>query len=296
MAREKVIDVPDGTKYCPHCGETKPLSEFGTFTRKATGKVEPQSWCKSCQKLKAGSSRESHVKVQSSCKVNQGHKASPQPGSVENIKRKENKKTIDQISAQSKDTENTKLCPKCGEWLDKSLFYCYTWEGSDRVEYSLYCIVCSEGISTEDCDWFTPEGRAKQWKASNSRRRIKENTPHYILKDSKYHDKIKGRENDLDEAFIAEMIADGCSYCGATSDEVRIGLDRIDNNLGHLKSNVVATCTRCNNTRRHMPIEAWLIVARGMCEAREKGKFGNWDGCTKRGRKQDFSHERQDEV
>lgn len=252
MARGKVIDVPDGMKYCPKCGEVKPLSEFSTYTRKSTGKVAVQSRCKACQRRN--------------------------------------------VKSQPKSTETTKFCARCGDWLDKSMFYSYTRKNSDRVEYSAYCIVCTaelkKNLDEEDRIALNFIHR----KSDRSRRRNPDYVAYYILRDSRYQDKSKGRENDLDEKFIAEMISHGCSYCGATSDEVRIGLDRINNSLGHLKSNVVPACIRCNNTRRDMPIEAWLIVAEGMRKAREQGKFGNWDGCTKRGRKQDFSHERQDEV
>ncbi len=70
------------------------------------------------------------------------------------------------------------------------------------------------------------------------------------------------------------MISDPCSYCGST--ELRMTLDRIDNDLGHLKSNVIACCTNCNYFRRDMPYLAWLKLAPGMREARELGLFGTW--------------------
>jgi hypothetical protein len=55
-------------------------------------------------------------------------------------------------------------------------------------------------------------------------------------------------------------------------------LDRIDNQLGHIKSNVVAACIRCNYTRGAMPYEAWLFLAPGMQAAQQAKAFGNWDG------------------
>jgi hypothetical protein len=55
-------------------------------------------------------------------------------------------------------------------------------------------------------------------------------------------------------------------------------LDRIDNDKGHTEDNVVPACIRCNYTRRSMPYEAWLVVAKGMREARERGLFGEWTG------------------
>jgi hypothetical protein len=59
-------------------------------------------------------------------------------------------------------------------------------------------------------------------------------------------------------------------------------VDRVDNDLGHLQSNVVPACVRCNHVRGQMPYEAWLMVAPGMRAAREAGLFGGWDGDLRR--------------
>lgn len=38
------------TRICPHCGEEKPLSEFGyRRMKKETGEVRNQSWCTECR-------------------------------------------------------------------------------------------------------------------------------------------------------------------------------------------------------------------------------------------------------
>ena len=96
-----------------------------------------------------------------------------------------------------------------------------------------------------------------------------------ILRNSRYVDRKKGRANDLDAEFIAELIRDGCSYCGER-EEVRMTLDRVDNAQGHLKANVVAACRRCNLTRGTMPHAAWLYLVEGMRRARMAGLFGDW--------------------
>lgn len=98
----------------------------------------------------------------------------------------------------------------------------------------------------------------------------------FILQDSRKSDRLKGRENDLDVEFIKDMISRPCSYCGET--KIRITLDRKDNSIGHLKSNVVPACIRCNYTKRDMPYEAWLLLTDGMRKARETGVFDNWTG------------------
>lgn len=97
-----------------------------------------------------------------------------------------------------------------------------------------------------------------------------------ILTDSKQSDKKKNRKNDLDLDFIKSQISKPCSYCGET--QLRMTLDRVNNLIGHLKSNVVPACIRCNYTRKNMPYKAWLIVADGMRKAREAGAFESWTG------------------
>lgn len=98
--------------------------------------------------------------------------------------------------------------------------------------------------------------------------------------DSRSTDRKVGRENNLTKEFIAGEIAKGCSYCGESS--IRMTLDRIDNEKGHTQDNVVPACIRCNYTRRNMPYEAWLVVAKGMQEARLAGLFNGWTGRVKR--------------
>lgn len=97
-----------------------------------------------------------------------------------------------------------------------------------------------------------------------------------ILKDCRNSDSKRSLQNDITVDFIRSLVKQPCSYCGET--ELRISLDRIDNAIGHLISNVVAACERCNYLRRDMPYETWLVVAVGMRAAREGGLFGAWTG------------------
>lgn len=110
--------------------------------------------------------------------------------------------------------------------------------------------------------------------AAQQRRRV--NVAATILSDCKRSDKKRGRENDLDLAFIQSKVDGPCSYCGDI--EIRMTLDRIDNDKGHVRSNVVGACERCNYARRDMPYAAWLLIAKAMREARELGLFQGWTG------------------
>ena len=117
--------------------------------------------------------------------------------------------------------------------------------------------------------------RKKAEKKRASRLRGDE-TPKWILCDSRDSDKKKGLENDLTKEFIQAEISNGCFYCGETS--LRMTLDRKDNAKGHTKDNVVPACIRCNYTRKDMPFEAWIVLSDGMRQARIKGLFGSWTG------------------
>ena len=96
----------------------------------------------------------------------------------------------------------------------------------------------------------------------------------FILKDSKQSDRRAGRSNDLTREFVEGLIFNGCQYCGET--ELKMTLDRKDNSIGHLKTNVVPCCIRCNYVRRDMPYEAWLVLVPSLRIAREHGLFGTW--------------------
>jgi hypothetical protein len=98
----------------------------------------------------------------------------------------------------------------------------------------------------------------------------------YIVKDSKNADKKANRENDLTIEYVENLVKDGCSYCGDKL--IRMTADRIDNNIGHTKENVVAACYRCNMIRGNMPYEAWLNIAASVKDTFEKGLFKNWNG------------------
>ena len=59
---------------------------------------------------------------------------------------------------------------------------------------------------------------------------------------------------------------------------MKMTADRIDNNLGHTKDNVVAACYRCNMIRGNMPYKAWLNIAPAIRDTVEKGLFDDWLG------------------
>lgn len=95
----------------------------------------------------------------------------------------------------------------------------------------------------------------------------------YAKQDAYKSDKKLGWTNDLTIEFVKELFTHNCFYCGSFE---KMSLDRIDNSKPHNQDNVVGSCVNCNLTRGSMPYIAWLVVAKGMREAREKGLLNGW--------------------
>ena len=171
-------------------------------------------------------------------------------------------------------------CRECGR-MEPEVTFGFKKEG--KVKYQHYlCHPCqAEYRKTMNHD---PESKRRQMRRGaerrNKKRKLGLSTVSDILKDSKSSDKKSGRQNDQDRKFIENEISHGCSYCGESN--IRITLDRIDNSLGHLKSNVRAACMRCNYIRRHMPFDAWIAIVPAIESARKRGLFGLWDGFGER--------------
>src|SRR5271166_772359 len=127
------------------------------------------------------------------------------------------------------------------------------------------------GICARRASTFTPANAAialrTRWEFDRRKKKLSEerqSDPARLLANGyRKWDKQHGFVPDIDKDFVREMIKRGCYWCGATYEEIRIGLDRIDNRLGHTKVNVNPACVRCNLTRKDMPYEAWLLVAQG---------------------------------
>lgn len=141
-----------------------------------------------------------------------------------------------------------------------------------------YCKICQNKRSATYDKIRSKKSSRKQYQLDKRKldRKNPAKSAQFILTDSKKSDKNNNRENDLTKEFIKDTIANGCCYCGES--ELRMTLDRIDNNIGHLQSNVVPACIRCNYARRSMPYQAWLCLIEGMKEARIKGLFEGWTG------------------
>ena len=159
----------------------------------------------------------------------------------------------------------------------------FGWRTVDGKRYKKH--ICNGCRRSYEKQFVRSSASKKQQSDHNSRKERSErangkNVAKFILSDSKKFDKKRCFDNDLDHEFIEQTIANECHYCGET--ELKMTLDRIDNSKGHVKTNVLPACIRCNYLRRDMPIEAWMVVSIGVRKARNSGLFGSWDASTKK--------------
>lgn len=157
---------------------------------------------------------------------------------------------------------------------------CGAKESEERPFYAKSA-VCRECYKAKKREPTRIRQASVRWRTVfNQRTKIRRTMPEYrakfILQDSRKSDHRSGRENDLDRSFVEGLLLKPCLYCGDTS--LQRTLDRIDNKVGHTKTNVVPCCVRCNYLRRDMPFAAWERLAPEIRKIREAGLFGDWVG------------------
>jgi hypothetical protein len=168
-------------------------------------------------------------------------------------------------------------CNKCGKKEPDVVFNLRKVQG--RYYKRHLCTTCFAVYRKETRkpkkDYEELKKRQSLW--GKHRRSLPQFVAGFVLENSKRSDKVKGRQNDLDIEFVKSMLSAGaCSYCGESS--IRLTLDRIDNAIGHLKTNVIVACVRCNSIRSNMPFAAWKKIVPAIRSTRLKGLFGDWQG------------------
>ena len=127
------------------------------------------------------------------------------------------------------------------------------------------------------CKNYTPEqilfGKEKQFKrelldVKKLTRQSKRDKISKMITAYRHKDKKKGFESELDIDYVLNFIEQPCIYCGDTD---FIGLDRIDNNIGHIKSNIVPCCYTCNITRNNnFTYNEMLVLGKTIKEIKSK--------------------------
>lgn len=94
---------------------------------------------------------------------------------------------------------------------------------------------------------YVKQRKVKDHKELNSKQEVR-NKASKMLSQYKLSDRRKGLEYDVDIDYLISVFSKKCIYCDSSE---RIGLDRKDNNIGHMKYNCVPCCYRCNTTRQN---------------------------------------------
>lgn len=79
-------------------------------------------------------------------------------------------------------------------------------------------------------------------------------------------DAEKSLEYNLSRDFVIQALISPCTYCGDKS----IGLDRLDNKLGHTEENCVPCCLECNNARMdNFSHEEMFIIGKAIKQVKD---------------------------
>jgi hypothetical protein len=66
---------------------------------------------------------------------------------------------------------------------------------------------------------------------------------------------------DLDLVDLERITSQPCHYCGAAPDHIYSGIDRVDNEKGYVKGNMVPCCAKCNFMKGQMDVDEFLTQA-----------------------------------
>lgn len=74
----------------------------------------------------------------------------------------------------------------------------------------------------------------------------------------------KGRVWELSYDFFLSLWQKPCFYCG--KDMEYIGIDRKDNAIGYIETNVVPCCFSCNRMKKQKPFDEFIAQCRAISE------------------------------
>ena len=86
-------------------------------------------------------------------------------------------------------------------------------------------------------------------------------------------DKRDNLETDLTLDETRALLSQPCYWCAGRE---RIGIDRLVNSIGHVKTNCVASCVNCNFILGDLNFESKLELREGLRRIREKNLLGDW--------------------
>jgi len=138
----------------------------------------------------------------------------------------------------------TKVCPRCKEKLLLSADNFYPCKDK-KSGFRPHCISCCKLLAKTGWGKTSKEAKARK---NYVRKYELSQRSNALLNSYKRRDKKNNQEFDLDKPFVVKMLSSKCAYCGDNY-MPNLGLDRVDNFKGHIKSNVVTCCYECNTAR-----------------------------------------------
>lgn len=149
---------------------------------------------------------------------------------------------------RARNREGFRFCNKCDSEfpLTKEHFHS---DKNRKCGFSYRCIHCSYKPDLRKNRWAEMTDEQKDSKREWQRvYAIDAGKPSHRVASYRSIDKSHKRECDLTTDWYKDNIhGKSCVYCD--DDVSAIGCDRIDNSIGHTKSNVVPSCRDCNTAR-----------------------------------------------
>lgn len=215
--RGRRYDLSSGTKPCAKCGETKPLTDFGSNKYTASGL---SSYCKPCMAAEARMRR-----------------ATPEG------KRAHYESNLRSAAKTLHDTEGSKTCPKCK--IEKP-FSDYPKSKYGRHGIATYCLPCSAEIVR--ARRATPEGQAvhraasKRWREANKERHKDNNARWRYGVDHGTYDTMLAAQNG--KCAICQTTDPGkglirfhIDHCHNSRQVRGLLCDQCNHGLGHFRDN-----------------------------------------------------------
>ncbi len=178
-----------------------------------------------------------------------------------------------------------KQCQRCKKYFSEESYHKTKVLKSGKILRKAQCNFCRTEMKKQYWE-LNPDIKQKVMQRQNIKRREdrrkEDNRAKIIYRDIKGSDKKHNRLNDLDIDWISNTIQQPCAYCLRHLNVLDMSLDRIDNQKGHVKDNILPCCNMCNYFRRNMPFEAWLLLIPGLKKAINLHLLDEWKfGITK---------------
>lgn len=298
MATTAVSAAVEATKTCNKCSLVLQVAQFPTgrntctsckikYNRERAAKLAAE------QRQTTGTTADSAKKTCKSCEKELSI-CNFEPGRLECKKcrhRKKTERSLEQrdLGAEAYRPEN---CVQCGIRFTTSNFSLR----SDRNAYNSICNTCKTARGNK----YSQIHRAKNKGNPAILRRNAETHRAYVATHSdQIQTQAEMRQNnpiaklgvyrssacqkqlhfqESDAALFMKQFVSPCYYCGISVNDSNTlnGLDRINNDFGYIKDNVVACCTQCNYMKgSSLSVEQFVAQARQIC-ANHQNKNDDW--------------------